>query len=566
MNKQKTKVQRIEKQSVVMKRNSQRMMRLVLFIGILSIFTFISFSISKSTLKNETKIVSALQEYDNAVYYLTNEARAYAAMSENVHYKKYYLEWGSRKTRAKSVQTIQDIGIRKAEQALLDQITVNSDTISEMDRNALKLLENGNTTDAYYIVFGDEYEAMFNQIHEDVSTLISMVQSRMSRAVMISQIFVILCAICTLCSMIAAYIYQRNILKYTEKEIIQPIISIKDQMDELSKGHLGSEFLLQEDSSEIGELVGSIIYVKRYLISMIGDISKNLEILSDGNFAFSIDTEYIGDFTQIKDSFDRILDQLNTTFEVIRENAKASTDSAQNLAGASQELASGSTEQASAVSKIRENISQVQTRIENNAEFAQSAMVEVNQVEDTLIASNLKMQQLTGAMKDIDRVSAKIEEILTTINEIAAETNLLSLNAAIEAARAGEAGKGFAVVADEVKKLADACSAAVIQTSGLINDSVQAVEKGNTLAMETADSFQLVMDVTKKTNKIMNDISDSAKEEVLAVNEIADDVKRIWDVVEYNTAASEESAAISEKQSEQASTLYELLEKFELKA
>ena len=174
------------------------------------------------------------------------------------------------------------------------------------------------------------------------------------------------------------------------------------------------------------------------------------------------------------------------------------------------------------------------------------------------------MDELILAIEEINKCSEQIRTIIGAIEDIASQTNLLSLNASIEAARAGEAGRGFAVVADQIRKLAEESAQAAGNTKKLIETTVVAVEKGIDIAGETANDMKAVMESTKVATEKMNMISKLLEEEVLHIQEINTTVSSISEVVNSNSAASQETAAVSEEQINQVELMMEQVSQFRI--
>ena len=203
-------------------------------------------------------------------------------------------------------------------------------------------------------------------------------------------------------------------------------------------------------------------------------------------------------------------------------------------------------------------------RSEHSAAEASETVELSTHAGQILAVGNAKMADLKEAISDISKCSESIQEIITTIEEIASQTNLLSLNAAIEAARAGEAGKGFAIVADQVKALAEESSRAAGETNKLIERTVLAVEKGIGIADETAENINDVMQNAKLATEKMAATSQSLSHDVGNMQQINENIIRVAEIVDNNSAASQETAAVSEEQKAQVESMVSLMDKFHI--
>ena len=180
--------------------------------------------------------------------------------------------------------------------------------------------------------------------------------------------------------------------------------------------------------------------------------------------------------------------------------------------------------------------------------------------------SREQMTELVSAMNRIDETSKKIENIISDIENIASETNLLSLNAAIEAARAGEAGRGFAVVAEQIRKLAEQSAQSAVDTRTLIEGSLREVDDGNLAAESAAGAIEEVVEGIKNIAEASNRLSETLNEQAKAMNQAEAGVNQISEVVQSNSAAAQESSATSEELSAQATTLSDLVGRFTLRS
>ena len=200
--------------------------------------------------------------------------------------------------------------------------------------------------------------------------------------------------------------------------------------------------------------------------------------------------------------------------------------------------------------------------MENNVKKAQESVDIASRAGVTLSQGNAKMQELKTAIGEISRCSEQIGTIIGTIEDIASQTNLLSLNAAIEAARAGEAGKGFAVVAEQVKSLAEESGKAAGKTTKLIETAIAAVDSGIAIADEAAANMDEVMIGASAATETMSQISVMLQNDVEHMQKVRANLQQVSAVVDNNSATSQETAAVSEEQKAQVEAMVELMDRF----
>lgn len=346
------------------------------------------------------------------------------------------------------------------------------------------------------------------------------------------------------------------------KAVAAPLGRAVDRLKLLSEGDIHSDVPKPTENDETAVLLGCMSETISDLNKVISDISSDLAELAGGNFMIDVDEDYKGDFAQISESFRGIISSLSKALREIDTNAESVRNGATDLAGASQLLAEGATDQASAVEELTATMTDISQRIHVNAENAEKVRAVVSVMNEQVTESNSQMKQNTEAMERIREASNKIAEIISSIEEIASQTNLLALNASIEAARAGETGKGFAVVATQVGILSEQSSNAAKNTKQLIQNAIQAVEDGTTLANSTAESLLRVVDNAKTVSAAIDEIAIASEEQAEATAQVTLGINQISEVVESNSATSEESAAASQELSAQADQLKELVDKF----
>lgn len=335
---------------------------------------------------------------------------------------------------------------------------------------------------------------------------------------------------------------------------------------ELDAAKLTEKYTGRKD--EVGKISDALSHLSVTLKNAVNDIGRILGEMSEGNLTVDVAQNkdyYIGDFTAIANSLEKI-NRLNSNLvELMRNITKAAeqvhTGSGQVATG-SIYLSAASIEQTSSIDQLAENIHEIEGQATANSESCSDAQELISQTYGHVREANDRMSMLTEAMENIGSSSAKISNIIKTIEDIAFQTNILALNAAIEAARAGEVGKGFAVVADEVRLLASKSAEAVSDTTKLIEQSNEAVREGSDVVNRTAEAMSLLNDNIIKVKSIVETIADSSSKQNQMVNKIDDDISKIAGTVQANSATAEESAAVSEQLSGQAGMLKDLVSRF----
>lgn len=347
------------------------------------------------------------------------------------------------------------------------------------------------------------------------------------------------------------------------ESIITPLRDIQTVAGELAAGNLHST-LDHRSEDEIGSLAHSLRKSIRTLGAYVDDISRAMNEFSNGNFDVQPEVEWKGDFVGILDAFMSFERSMSDTVKGIQRVADQVSGGAEQVAASSMDLAQGATDQAAITEELTATITSVSERVAQNAENAKDISQKVVNLGMEIENSNGKMREMVQSMGEISDSSREISKIIATINEIASQTNLLALNASIEAARAGEAGKGFAVVADQVSTLAAQSSEAAKESTTLIETSVRAVEKGMVIANETAQQLENVVTGSKVITEEVNGVAEALEAQTTAFLQINEGVDHINDVVQTNSATSEESAAASQEMSGQAENLEGLIRRFKV--
>lgn len=456
--------------------------------------------------------------------------------------------------------------VTKEDKELYDETTALVTQYWEAEQKAIDL---GKSTDEdadlqAQQMMTDEVSPLYEQVYsltaDLLNTNVNEGDSLAARLSAMSIIFLIVIA----AIIVFAFAQAMRMGSSIAKGIAVPLGELSDRFTTFAKGNLTDPFPVVDTQDEVADMINTANEMKETLKLVIADCGKHLADMASGNFDIRTDCPevYQGEFEKLLLAMRDMKNQMIVTLRSIEDASSQVSAGSTNLAEASQSLAEGATEQAGAVEELQATITSITENIEKAADQAHESYVQARQYADEADNSRAQMTAMVDAMTRINETSKNIENIISEIEDIASQTNLLSLNASIEAARAGEAGRGFAVVADQIRQLAEQSTKSAVDTRELIEGSLEEIAEGNKAADKAAASIETVVEGIGKIAESSQNISQVSRDQATAMEQAEQGVNQISEVVQANSATAQESSATSEELSAQAVSLDELISKY----
>lgn len=463
-------------------------------------------------------------------------------------------------------EIVDEVTITSKEQEIYDSIDAKLEDYWTAEQKAI---DTGKTTDLDQSakaqnIMVDEVAPLYDEIYSGMSDLMNTKVTEGDHLAdilsVVTLIFIIIIAVIIIVSILISSKMGVSI----SKGISKPLVALENRLITFAQGNLHDPFPEVNSKDEVASIVATSTEMAETLNAVITDVGVLMEGMANGDYTIQSEhsDKYVGDFEQLLTAMRGMRDAMVHTIQMIGEASSQVSAGSMNLAESSQSMAEGATEQAGAVQQLQATITDITSNIEQSADQAQIAYDQAKQYAAEAEDSSAEMKAMVDAMARIDETSKKIGNIISEIEDIASQTNLLSLNASIEAARAGEAGRGFAVVADQIRQLAEQTTKSAVDTRDLIEGALQEIAEGNAAADHAAESIGNVVNGIQQIAESSRHISDVAKTQANAMDQAEQGVNQISEVVQSNSASAEETSATSQELSAQATSLDELVGKF----
>jgi methyl-accepting chemotaxis protein len=430
----------------------------------------------------------------------------------------------------------------------------------------LQLSREGKQQEASKLMTGEVYED-YKSFSKKLTILRDKFQVELDQAKTMANVCTVIIFIVIVAAGLAIAVVTTMIGKIITNSITEPVKQIDAAVASLRKGELSNvEMLTYESEDEFGDTIRNLKEAMGILADYVSEISVEVKAIAQGDLTRNGDdiTDFLGDFSELKTSLLYILKRFNSTLTEISNLAEQVSSNSSEVENASKSLADGATEQAGVIEELNATIDTVVDMAEDTAKETQNASARVKASANKANEEKEKMNELLTEMEHITEISKEIGNIITDIEDIASQTNLLSLNASIEAARAGEAGKGFAVVADQIGKLAADSAKSAVNTRDLIDKTLVEIEKGNTITRTTAESFNQIITDMESFAELAENTMEKANSQAESLEQIGQGIEQLSGVVQGNAASSEENTAISINLAEGAAKMHDRVNIFKL--
>ena len=413
---------------------------------------------------------------------------------------------------------------------------------------------------------GEQMDPVFQQVYADMTSLLDSSVTNGNAMEAKLNVFRVVTFIVILLIIGVGFAGSEKAGKRIARGIAGPLKALADRLDGFAAGDLTSDFPEVKTEDEVAEMNRAATAMATNLRMIIEDINQALNAMANGDWTvkFRYPDLYVGDLDELKEALRDIKYKMNEALYNVNEVSGQVSMGAGSLADAAQSLAEGATEQAGAVQELQATITNITSMVDNTAEHTKNSSRQAQEYSAKADEGRTEMNHLMEIMGRINETSEKISNIIGEIEDIASQTNLLSLNASIEAARAGEAGRGFAVVADQIGKLAEQSAQSAVNTRNLIGGTLEEIHAGNQAVDHASQTLSVIVDGVRKIAQDSEELTQIAATQADAMNQAESGVNQISEIVQSNSAAAEELSATSEELLAQSENMTNLVKQFKL--
>lgn len=411
-------------------------------------------------------------------------------------------------------------------------------------------------------IVDNDLDDVLNELTDELHSIATAYTTMTREATKIVDIVITASIIAGVVFLFGMLIFSLKVSSHMSKIIATPVVAVAEWAETLSMGADHIEAMENMPNIDLVEIQRMVDAFRAMSASIKGNVDVVRKV-ADGDMTAYVNIRSSQD--TLGKSLYKMVQSNDLMFAQISQIADSVTEGTDSIASAAKLLAESCTEQATAITEFQQDINSTNELVRENAEDAARASELSDAIKKEVVLSKEKMHELVAAMKAIYDASAKVSGVISNIENIANQTNLLAINATIEAKRAGEAGKSFAVVASSVKDLADKSAVSAAQTKTLIDDTISKAKRGSQLSDETYATFEMIMESLEQIIDVSGKIADSGAQQQKNMSDISLQIDEITRTVSTNAASSEETAAMTVEISRNAEVLKASMKQFNLR-
>lgn len=466
------------------------------------------------------------------------------------------------------ISALEDDMITEEGKATYQQIKEGAASYQEIEAQVLELGTSSDPAKRMQAqqMASEQMDPVFQQVYADMTSLLDSSVTNGNAMESKLDIFRVVIFIVILLMIAVGFAGSERAGKGIAGGISKPLKALADRLDGFAAGDLSSDFPEVKTEDEVAEMTRAATAMAANLRMIIEDINQALNAMAGGDWTvkFRYPNLYVGDLDALKQALRDIKYKMNEALYNVNAVSDQVSMGAGSLADAAQSLAEGATEQAGAVQQLQATITNITAMVDNTAEHTRTSSRQAQDYSARAEEGRSEMNHLMEIMGRINETSEKISNIIGEIEDIASQTNLLSLNASIEAARAGEAGRGFAVVADQIGKLAEQSAQSAVNTRDLIGGTLEEIHAGNEAVDNASRTLSVIVDGVRKIAQDSEELTQIAATQADAMSQAESGVNQISEIVQSNSAAAEELSATSEELLAQSENMTNLVKQFNL--